>query len=173
MRIIPKALAFLVAMAAYPARAQPNAPDWPTAIPPGTWRITGASHLLGPPQYPGTMNDLPPNQRAYLQSLIGQEGTPRTDELCLNPARLHRGIVLGLQQPMRCTRDLRQPTATRVEITLICNAVQSRTRFHAELAIPAPGTFTGRYEIDRTGGTGPIRIAAEVSGQFLRPSCPP
>lgn len=172
MKLSESRCALLLALGlAGAAQAQTDAPRWPAAITPGLWRITTTAHLLGPPQYPGTMNDLPPDQRMNLQSLIGREGTPLTRDVCLTPDRLARGVFLGERQPVRCQQDLRVLSATRVDITAVCGAITSRTRFHAAVNLPAPGTLAGRYEVDRTGGSGPIHIAAVVTGHFLQPGC--
>lgn len=152
-------MAFLAGVICLSASAALTAQLQPLNVKTGLWQITAVSSLnvaAIPPELQARLNQLPPEQRALLQSRFG--GTPHTDSYtsCIKPTDL---TSMPFQRPNdRCNWTTLTSTGSDLVVRGTCQESGSNgtTNVVANVTIHA---------IDSENTTGSVQVAATGSAQ--------
>jgi len=132
---------------------------------PGLWEMSVQVALPGV----GTVDTskMPPQQKAMMESMMGQAMKPTVAQSCVTKEDIDQGRVQKDPDGSSCTTKITKTTATVMEMTQTCTGTMAGTReMRIETPTPESMKMVSKMVTGRGAGT-----VATITGKWLAASC--
>jgi hypothetical protein len=141
------------------------------AMKPGLWERTVTMHRPGMPAMPPELAQLPPEQRAQMEQMMGMmSGKPVTTRECVTPEMLKKWEEYSKGHTEGdCTHTVRESTPQQVSMAVSCDG--GRTTGTLEYKAPTPERMTGSIDMLSRSDEGEHAMRMEIVSRWLGADC--
>lgn len=148
------------------------AAETPLAVNAGLWEIVSQRESGGMPQIsPEALANMPPEQRAKIESALENQNKPHVSKTCLTAEQLQRGFTLGDKKSLEsCKKTVLKSTAKVLDVRIEC-AGERTTVGNIHYEAVNPETMNAVIDLVMSNGEKSMTMKNNMRGKWLGADC--